>query len=96
MRWKLRAKMRNKEGPRMVAAIQRAEGNETMKHYSTINRVLTVIAALIILGDIALGLVIWRREDAARKIAWENSYPMANQHVVWEGAGYQPIVIPEE
>ena len=74
-----------------MAAVQRAERIKTMKHYITVNRVLTAVAALIILGDIALGVLIWKREAEARREAWAHSIPMANQRIVWEGAGYDGI-----
>ena len=66
-----------------------------MKHYITFNRILTVIAVLFVLGDIALGILIWKSEAEARRKAWENSIPMANQMITWDGAGYQRIVTPE-
>lgn len=66
-----------------------------MKHYTTVNRILTAIIVLFVLGDIALGILIWKSEAEARRKAWENSIPMANQRITWEGAGYQRIVTPE-
>lgn len=83
--------MRNKKGPRTVAAVQRAERIKTMKHYITVNRILTVVAALIILGDIAMGVLIWKREAEARREDWAHSIPMANQRIEWSGAGYDGI-----
>ena len=79
-----------------MAAVQRAERIKTMKHYITVNRILTAVAALIILGDIALGVLIWKREAEARREAWSHSIPMANQRIEWSGAGYQRIITPEE
>ena len=62
-----------------------------MKHYTTVNRILTAIIVLFVLGDIALGILIWKSEAEARRKAWENSIPMANQCIEWSGAGYNGV-----
>ena len=72
------------------------ERKSTMKNYSTKDRILTALAvfstALLI---IMIGLNLWKDEQDRRSV-WTGSYPMANQHITWEGAGYQPIIVPEE
>lgn len=67
-----------------------------MKYYSISTRVLTVLAVISVVIMIAMiGLNIWK-DSQERETVWIGSYPMANQHITWEGAGYQPIVLPEE
>ena len=67
-----------------------------MKHYSIKTRSLTIIAVIsTMLMLVMAGLNVW--QDEKNKAAqWIGSYPMANQHIEWTGAGYQPIVLPEE
>lgn len=67
-----------------------------MKKYIIPTRVLTILAVISVLLMLAMaGLNIWQDEQNRRSV-WTGSYPMANQHIEWTGAGYQPIVIPEE
>ena len=67
-----------------------------MKHYSIKTRTLTVLAVISVVIMIAMiGLNIWK-DSQERKTVWTGSYPMANQNIEWTGAGYQPIVLPEE
>ena len=66
-----------------------------MNKYSTKTRVLTVLAVISTLLMIAMiGLNLWKDEQD-RAAQWIGSYPMANQHVEWTGAGYQKIILPE-
>lgn len=70
-------------------------GKSTMKNYSTKDRALTALAVIsTALMIIMIGLNIWKDEQD-RKAVWFDSYPMANQNIVWEGAGYQQIIVPE-
>ena len=67
-----------------------------MKHYSISTRVLTVLAVISVVIMIAMiGLNIWKDEQERRSV-WTGSYTMANTNIEWTGAGYQPIVLPEE
>lgn len=67
-----------------------------MDKYSTKTRVLTVLAVISTLLMIAMiGLNIWKDEQE-RAAQWIGSYPMANRNIEWTGAGYQPIILPEE
>lgn len=49
----------------------------------------TIIMVILIAGDIALGVACWVQEKKAAEAVWFDSYPMANQHITWTGAGYQ-------
>ena len=49
----------------------------------------TIIMVILIAGDIALGAACWIQEKKAAEAVWFDSYPMANQHITWTGAGYQ-------
>ena len=62
-----------------------------MKQYSIKDRLLTALAVVLVLGDIALGALIWQRERDNRQEALRNSIPFANQCIEWTGAGYQQI-----
>ena len=48
----------------------------------------SMVAALII-AEIVIGIRFYLEDRAAMDAAWEMSYPMANQHIEWTGAGYQ-------
>lgn len=80
----------------MVAHPAERKGILTMKDYIISTRALTIIAVIsVLLALVMAGLNIWQDEQN-RAAQWIGSYPMANQHVEWTGAGYQPIVTPEE
>ena len=64
-----------------------------MNHYTIKDRLLTVLAVIIVAAALALGLLNWQQDERIRREAWENSIPMANQHIEWTGAGYQREVI---
>lgn len=67
-----------------------------MKHYSISTRALTVIAVIsVLLALVMAGLNVWQ-DQKNWEAQWIGSYPMANQNIEWTGAGYQPIVMPEE
>lgn len=67
-----------------------------MKHYSISTRALTVFAIIsVLLALVMAGLNVWQDRKNWEAI-WFESYPMANQGIEWTGAGYQPIVTPEE
>ena len=73
--------------PRTVGAVQRAERKFTMKHYNIKTRTLTIIAVISVVIMLAMiGLNIW--QEIERRAVWIGSYPMANQHIEWTGAGY--------
>lgn len=79
-----------------MGAVQRAERKITMNHYSISTRALTIIAAIsVVLALVMAGLNVWQ-DQKNRAAQWIGSYPMANQNIEWTGAGYQPIVTPEE
>ena len=66
-----------------------------MKHYSISTRALTIIVVITTVIMIAMiGLNVWKDEQD-RAAQWIGSYPMANQHIEWTGAGYQLIILPE-
>lgn len=48
-----------------------------------------ILVAAVVIVEIVIGIHFYLEDKAARDAAWENSYPMANQHIVWTGAGYQ-------
>lgn len=54
-------------------------------------RFKTIIMVALIIGDIALGAACVIQDRKAAEAAWIGSYPMANQHITWTGAGYQQI-----
>ena len=62
-----------------------------MKQYSIKDRLLTALAVVLVLGDIALGALIWQRAREEQQEALRNSIPFANQCIEWTGAGYQQI-----
>ena len=57
-------------------------------HYSTKERILTIIAVLMVLVDVGLGVLVYVTEKKAAEAQWITSLPMANQHIEWTGAGY--------
>lgn len=72
------------------------ERKNSMTNHSTKDRILTALAVIsTALMIIMIGLNLWKDEQDRRSV-WTGSYPMANQNITWEGAGYQPIVLPEE
>lgn len=60
-----------------------------MKKKSRLNTALMILFALIVIGGGIAGTEI----EMARKREriWFESYPMTNQRVSWEGAGYNGI-----
>ena len=48
-----------------------------------------IAVAGIIIVEIVIGINFYLEDRAARNKAWAMSYPMANQHIEWTGAGYQ-------
>lgn len=48
-----------------------------------------ILVAALIIAEIVVGIRFYLEDKAARDAAWEMSYPMANQHVEWTGAGYK-------
>lgn len=52
-------------------------------------RIKTILMIVLIVGDIALGAACWIKDRRAAEDIWIGSYPMANQHITWTGAGYQ-------
>lgn len=57
-------------------------------NYSTKEKVLTIIAVLMVLVDIGMGILVYVTEKRAAEEQWITSLPMANQHIEWTGAGY--------
>ena len=64
-----------------------------MNHYTIKDRLLTVLAVIIVLAAVTLGWLNWQQDERIRREAWENFVPFANQHIEWTGAGYQREVI---
>ena len=63
-----------------------------MKHYSTREREKAIFTAII--GVIAIILAVWitlAGMKEADRIKPDVEYPMVNQHISWEGAGYSGI-----
>lgn len=48
-----------------------------------------IAVAGIIIVEIVIGINFYLEDRAARNEAWAMSYPMANQHIEWTGAGYR-------
>lgn len=48
-----------------------------------------ILVAVVVIAEIVIGIHFYLEDKAARDAAWAMSYPMANQHVEWTGAGYQ-------
>lgn len=57
-----------------------------MKKRMKLSTVIRILFVLVVLGGGIIGTEI----EMARKneAVWFDSYPMANQHIRWEGAGY--------
>lgn len=62
-----------------------------MEHYSTSERIVKAVTIVVVLIDLVIAGLIIRQRVEARREAWAHSYPMANQHIEWTGAGYQHI-----
>ena len=63
-----------------------------MKHYSTRDREKAIFTAIC--GMVAIILAVWMGIMAmkeAERIRPDVEYPMVNQSIVWEGAGYSGI-----
>ena len=63
-----------------------------MKYYSTRDREKAIFTAIC--GVIAIILAVWMSIAAmkeADRIKPDVEYPMVNQHITWEGAGYSGI-----
>ena len=48
-----------------------------------------LLVAAVVIAEIVIGIHFYQEDRAAREAAREKSYPMANQHIEWTGAGYQ-------
>ena len=64
-----------------------------MNHYTIKDRLLTVLAVIIVAAAVALGYLNVKQDLEIRREAWENSIPFANEHIEWTGAGYKSEVI---
>ena len=63
-----------------------------MKHYTTRDREKAIFTAIC--GMVAIILAVWMSIMAmkeADRIKPDVEYPMVNQHITWEGAGYSGI-----
>ena len=63
-----------------------------MKHYSTREREKAIFTAIC--GVLAIILAVWLSIVAAKetdRIKPDRVYPMVNQNITWEGAGYSGI-----
>ena len=63
-----------------------------MKHYTTRDREKAIFTAIC--GMVAIILAVWitlagMKEE--NRIKPDVEYPMVNQHITWEGAGYSGI-----
>ena len=63
----------------------------TYKHYSTKDREKAIFAGVV--GLIMIVLAVWFAFFAPveQHTAPDAVYPMVNQHITWEGAGYDGI-----
>ena len=55
-----------------------------------------VLLGIVIVAEIVAGLHFYLEDKRAAEAVWFDSYPMANQNIVWEGAGYQKITGSDE
>ena len=63
-----------------------------MKHYTTREREKAIFTAIC--GMIAIILAVWLSIAATKeadRIKPDRVYPMVNQNITWEGAGYSGI-----
>ena len=63
-----------------------------MKHYSTRDKEKAIFTAVV--GVIMLIVAVWliiAEIAEAERIKPDVVYPMVNQHITWEGAGYSGI-----
>ena len=80
----------------MVAHPTELKGILTMRDYTISTRALTIIAVIsVLLALVMAGLNVWQ-DQKNWEAQWIGRYPMTNQNIEWTGAGYQPIVTPEE
>lgn len=50
-----------------------------------------ILLGIIIAAEIAAGVHFYIEDRKAAEAVWFDSYPMANQQITWEGAGYQKL-----
>ena len=50
-----------------------------------------LLAVLIVVEIILVGR-FYLEDKKAQQSVWITSYPMANQHIEWTGAGYQKLI----
>lgn len=55
-----------------------------------------ILLGIVIAAEIAAGVHFYLEDRRASEAVWFDSYPMANQNVVWEGAGYQKLMGSDE
>ena len=54
-----------------------------------IKRIQTALIVIFVAADLALAVANYLLDRRNAEARWIGSYPMANQNIVWEGAGYQ-------
>lgn len=55
-----------------------------------------ILLGIVIAAEIAAGVQFYLEDKRAAQAVWFDSYPMVNQNVVWEGAGYQKMTGSDE
>ena len=50
-----------------------------------------ILLGIVIAAEIAAGVHFCLEDKRAADAVWFDSYPMANQNITWEGAGYQKL-----
>ena len=54
-----------------------------------IKRIQIALIVIFVAADLALVVANYLLDRRNAEARWIGSYPMANQNIVWEGAGYQ-------
>ena len=55
-----------------------------------------ILLGIVIAAEIAAGVYFYLEDKRAAEAVWFDSYPMSNQNIVWEGAGYQKMTGSDE
>lgn len=50
-----------------------------------------VLLGIVIAAEIAAGVHFYLEDRRTADAVWFDSYPMTNQNITWEGAGYQKL-----
>ena len=55
-----------------------------------------IILVIVIAAEIAAVVHFYLEDKRVEEAVWFDSYPMVNQHITWEGAGYQKMTGSDE